>query len=441
MLMLGQKVQSVYNDETLTVVRKLGEGGQGAVYRVQDKRGRFKALKWYSREQSTPKQRQSIEQLVRQKLSGEEAKYFVWPQDIALVEGEYQRFGYIMEEIDRQRFAALGEVMAKLKSAPYMRERCVISAHLAAAFRALHLQGYYYSDISMDNFLFDSKTGDILICDNDNVGVQDLTQAQVLGTMEFMAPEVILGQKKPSKQTDLYSLAVLLFYFWIWHHPMHGLLEYNIRIWDLPAKRCVYGEKAVFIFDPKDVRNALPDDEDYASPKMMWQVCPKPLQELFLRAFTKGVRDAGARVSEGEWLQTFTELREHILTCSCRAQNFWWEDLDKVVCWHCHKDVPMPMRLVILSRTKRQVFFVTASLKVSRGAVESGYRGRDATVAAMVQNPKNPSQWGLQNLTQKTWRYRLPDGTLRDVPPGRAVPLNPKLTILFNENATGNFVV
>jgi DNA-binding helix-hairpin-helix protein with protein kinase domain len=114
-------------------------------------------LKWYSREQSTPKQRQAIEQLVRQKLTGEEAKFFVWPQDLALVDGEYQRFGYVMEEIDMRRFATLGEVMAKLKNAPYMRQRCIISENLAAAFRALHLQGYYYSDISMDNFLFDPK--------------------------------------------------------------------------------------------------------------------------------------------------------------------------------------------------------------------------------------------------------------------------------------------
>lgn len=60
MLMLGQKINSVYNNEVFTVVRKLGEGGQGAVYRVQDKSGRFKALKWYSREQSTPIDRKSV---------------------------------------------------------------------------------------------------------------------------------------------------------------------------------------------------------------------------------------------------------------------------------------------------------------------------------------------------------------------------------------------
>jgi DNA-binding helix-hairpin-helix protein with protein kinase domain len=441
MLMLGQKINSVYNDEVLTVVRKLGEGGQGAVYRVEDGKGRYKALKWYSREQSTPKQRQAIEQLVRQKLTGEEAKFFVWPQDLALVDGEYQRFGYVMEEIDMRRFATLGEVMAKLKNAPYMRQRCIISENLAAAFRALHLQGYYYSDISMDNFLFDPKNGDILICDNDNVGIQDLTKAQVLGTMEFMAPEVILGEKKPSKQTDLYSLAVLLFYFWIWHHPMHGMLEYNIRIWDLPAKRKVYGEAAVFIFDEDDRQNELPDDSDYLSPKLMWKACPKPLQDLFRRAFTAGVRDVSSRVNEGEWQKTFAELKEHILTCSCKAQNFWWEDLPEVVCWHCKKTVQLPMRLVILNSVAKNVLFITPSLKVVRSMIEHKSKKKNEIVAAMVQNPNNPAQWGLRNLTKDSWQYKLPDGELKEVEPGRAVPLNPKLEIIFNSEAKGSFVV
>lgn len=439
MLMLGQRINSIYNDEVFTVVRKLGEGGQGTVYRVQDKNGRVKALKWYSREQSTPKQRQAIEQLVRERLTGEEARYFVWPQDIAVIEGEYQRFGYIMDEIDMRRFATLGEVMAKLKPAPYLRERCIISARLAAAFRALHLKGYYYSDISMDNFLFDPKTGDILICDNDNVGVQELTQAQVLGTMEFMAPEVILNQKKPSKQTDLYSLAVLLFYFWIWHHPMHGLLEYHIHIWDLPAKRKVYGEEALFIFDTQDMRNCLPDDPDYQSPQMMWQACPQPLRELFMRAFTVGVRDVSSRISEGEWRGLFTVLSEHILVCSCRAQNFWWEGLTNVQCWHCHKTLPMPMRLIILSRVDKRILFVNAGLKVYRSAVEKG--GSDEVIAELVQNPSNPAQWGLKNMTMESWEYCLPDGTVKEVPPQRAVPLNPQLEIRFPAGATGRFAV
>jgi hypothetical protein len=64
-------------------------------------------------------------------------------------------------------------------------------------------------------------------------------------------------------------LAVLLFNLWIRHHPLHGELEYNIRFWDLVAKRHVYGERPVFVCDPQDHSNQLPHDPDYASARRL----------------------------------------------------------------------------------------------------------------------------------------------------------------------------
>ena len=59
---------------------------------------------------------------------------------------------------------------------------------------------------------FDPDTGDVLICDNDNVSANGIDNSSVYGTPRFMAPEIVMGQAKPSRNTDLYSLAVLLFY-------------------------------------------------------------------------------------------------------------------------------------------------------------------------------------------------------------------------------------
>ena len=57
---------------------------------------------------------------------------------------------------------------------------------------------------------FDPDTGDVLICDNDNVSANGIDNSSVYGTPRFMAPEIVMGQAKPSRNTDLYSLAVLL---------------------------------------------------------------------------------------------------------------------------------------------------------------------------------------------------------------------------------------
>ena len=40
-----------------------------------------------------------------------------------------------------------------------------------------------------------------------------------------MAPEIVRGQAKASTETDLFSLAVLLFYMLFMHHPLEGARE------------------------------------------------------------------------------------------------------------------------------------------------------------------------------------------------------------------------
>ena len=139
-----------------------------------------------------------------------------------------------------------------------------------------------------------------------------------------MAPELIhgaappaLGESglhlaNPSTETDLHSLAVLLFQLWVWHHPLHGELEYRCRCWDLPAKRKVYGEAPIFVFDPQDRRNQLPNDPDYTTAQRRWQLCPPSLKELFANAFTTGLKEPASRVTEGEWQTLFRQLKDGV---------------------------------------------------------------------------------------------------------------------------------
>ena len=107
---------------------------------------------------------------------------------------------------------------------------CEIGYQLAHSFRALHLSGFSYRDVSYDNVVFDPEAGDVLIIDNDNVGVDDMHPATVGGTLRFMAPEIVRSEAMPSAKTDLHSLAVLLFYFWHWEHPLEGSREASIEI-------------------------------------------------------------------------------------------------------------------------------------------------------------------------------------------------------------------
>jgi hypothetical protein len=53
-------------------------------------------------------------------------------------------------------------------------------------------------------------------------------------------------------------------------------------------------------------------------------------------------------------------------------------------------------------------------------------------IGRVVPHPSIAGAAGLRNLSDGTWQTTFPDGTTTDVPPGKAVPLNPKTTITID---------
>ena len=74
-----------------TVFDFLGGGGQGEVYRT-DLSGREVALKWYLPGCATPRQRATLELLIRK---GPPTSRFLWPLELVSA-AEIAGFGYIM---------------------------------------------------------------------------------------------------------------------------------------------------------------------------------------------------------------------------------------------------------------------------------------------------------------------------------------------------------
>jgi hypothetical protein len=115
-LNVGQSVRAEKLKLDLTVTKKLGEGGQGAVYLVEGEQGRF-AAKWYSVEQATPEQEVSIRKLTSddklrsddkiERPQGPAGARFSWPMDV-LVSRHSRQFGYLMRLIDTSRVLADG---------------------------------------------------------------------------------------------------------------------------------------------------------------------------------------------------------------------------------------------------------------------------------------------------------------------------------------------
>jgi len=243
----GQTVWLEIAGERCEIKELIGSGGQGQVYRAS-LHGQDYALKWYFPPSATEEQRGAIERLVHK---GPPNDRFLWPLDIALCQG-FSSFGYLMP-LREARYRGLADLMNR-EVDPSFRTLTSVALELADSFLRLHSLGLCYSDISFGNIFFDPNTGEIVICDNDNVAVDGEGISGVLGTPRFMAPEIVCGEARPNAGTDLYSLAVILFYIFMVHHPLEGRREREISCLDLNSMQKLYGTEALFILIPSMAR-------------------------------------------------------------------------------------------------------------------------------------------------------------------------------------------
>ena len=398
----------------LAVKAFLGAGTQGEVYRVQRlDSGEELALKWYLPGKATPNQKNIIADLIKR---GSPDARFLWPMDT--VSTEAGGFGYVMG-LRENRFAGLLDLMTgQLETS--LRALALAGMELSHAFLQLHARGLCYADISFGNAFFDPRTGEVRICDNDNVTAPGVGSIGVLGTPRFMAPEIVRGDGQPNSESDLFSLAVLLFYMLHVHHPLEGRRELNIRCMDLPAMNSLYGTHPLFIFDPDNADNRpVPGEQDNAI--LYWKLYPDFIKKCFLRTFTRGLHDPQQRVRESEWRLEMARLADAIVYCSCGAENIP-DTLGRSSCWSCHKTVTLPTRLQI----EKQMVMLNHDTRLYPHHLDPSRRfDFSKPLAEVTRHPTHSEMWGLKNLSPVEWAMTSPDGTMRSVPSGKSVPLLP----------------
>jgi serine/threonine protein kinase len=319
----------------VTVIQKLGEGGQGAVYRV-DYSDQPKALKWYSGKKfKNPKK--FYENLENNIKIGKPTDAFLWPEDLTEHDGE--AFGYIMdlrpaEYKDFSKFLIGKEGFASITAMVNTALR------ITAGFRELHLKGYSYQDLNDGNFFINPKNGAVLICDNDNVSEYGKNSG-IAGKARYMAPEIVAKGAKPDIKTDCYSLAVVLFLLWTNNHPLEGKAACPVCM-DVKHEKEIYGKNPVFIFDPTDNSNR-PVQGLHKGAITLWPFLPVYLQEKFIKAFSKDLLTNPAnRIIEQEWLRLFIRMRSEIYKCSC-DEVYFADPVNLNPCPSCKKQNKFPI--------------------------------------------------------------------------------------------------
>ncbi len=275
------------NGSVATIKEALGQGGQGTVYRVTVN-GRDYAMKVYTK-MPNRKFIQNLEDNVRK---GAPTKHFLWP--LWTIQSS-RIFGYVMDIRPKEYVEFSKFLVAKARFASWS---AMINAaiQITYAFRELHRKGLSYQDLNDGNFFFHPQTGDVLICDNDNVCPPG-TNLGIKGKCRYMAPEVVIGNTNPNNLSDYFSLSVVLFMLLFNNHPFDGKRVADIPCLNDAIERHVYGENPIFIFDPGKQQNR-PVRGIHTNVINRWPLFPEFVRQAFIEAYPTAQPDHHAQLRQ-----------------------------------------------------------------------------------------------------------------------------------------------
>ncbi|MBK5720883.1 kinase [Dysgonomonas sp. Marseille-P4677] len=227
-----------------------------------------------------------------------------------------------------------------------------ICIRISRAVKRLHAAGLAHSDLSYKNVLVDPISGQASIIDIDGLVIPGKFPPDVLGTPDFIAPEVIATKhldikdperKLPSIRTDRHALAVMIYMYLLYRHPLRGG-----KVNDLDSSKdeeLSMGSKALFIEHPTDISNSVKSHQlessqlPQADPvKIPYTVCGPYLVDLFKKAFIDGLHNPSLRPTANEWEDGLLKTIDLMQPCQnpkCWYKWFVFDNSTKPKCPFC----------------------------------------------------------------------------------------------------------
>ena len=416
--MLAEGLALSVFDDVYHVGPLLGQGGEGAVFTVVDATGspRF-ALKWYHPKTAHGHRWENLRALAD---IGPPNDDFLWPLAVIGADDGSQ-FGYVMH-LRPESYIGMSKVLTG-DAERIDRSLARACADLARCFYALHARGLCYRDINFGNVFIEPRGGTVLVCDNDNVGIDGTSRASVAGTPKFMAPEIVLGQAMPSAATDRFSLAVLLFYILIVAHPLEGRLTERV-LEDDESHRRFHGSEPLFCLHPNDDANR-PDPEFQPHVMPYWQNLPAFIRDLFTHSFTLGLGDPNVRIRDSEWFRAMTRLADSVYSCpGCAEDRFLDVAAPSLACPWCESSSAEQLLALSPQAPGSYPIVAQAGAVVGRHHFTLDLR-EDESFATVEANPDQPDVLGVRNVSSEPWTLHPPGADPITVVPQRVARLLP----------------
>lgn len=232
-----------------------------------------------------------------------------------------------------------------------------VCVNIARGVKRLHAAGLAHSDLSYNNILIDPVTKTAAIIDIDGLVVPNLFPPDVIGTADFIAPEVLAtkhlkktdpNRKLPNRLTDLHALAVLIYMYLLYRHPLRGG-NYFGQMETEKEEDLLMGSKALFVEHPTDKSNQnfkreYGDDLLKFHPwtdlkKIPYTITGPYLKDLFDQAFIKGLHNPSERPPAVMWEEALIKTNDLKLQCSnakCDQKWFIYNNTQQTNCPFCN---------------------------------------------------------------------------------------------------------
>ena len=228
-----------------------------------------------------------------------------------------------------------------------------ICVRLARAVRRMHAAGLAHSDLSYKNVLLDPISGSACLIDIDGLVVPGKYPPDVVGTPDFIAPEVMAtlklplsdpARRLPRRETDQHAMAVLTYMYLLYRHPLRGGQVHDLND---PQRddELMMGERALFVEHPTDasnrpnLRDIKPSYLPFADAgKLPYKLTGPYLSRLFERSFIDGLHAPDKRPTADEWEQALIRTVDLVQPCAnqrCDQKWFVFDNTTRPCCPFC----------------------------------------------------------------------------------------------------------
>lgn len=425
-LKIGTQVK-LLNGGSCRIKKELGRGGQGIVYLV-DYNGKDYALKWY-----IVKYDDVFYDNLKQNISkGAPSSSFLWPE--ALTEYIDGSFGYLMK-VRPSGYEEIGAFMlakARFASVDALLNACL---QICTGFQQLHLKGLSYQDMNDGNFFINPQSGDVLICDNDNVSPNG-TNLGILGKPGYMAPEIVERESMPNRYTDYFSLSVILFILIYLNRPFEGKWVQSCPCLLEEYEKKLFGKSCVFIMDPQDMSNR-PVSGVHTNVIRRWPLFPKELQDAFIQTFSKeAIMNPSKRIMDKTWQNLLIQVRSKYAQCPICGKKTFIELDGESKCLECGKVFNKPRVLKVGKYSiplvpGQHIYYAQISIEDSKYLDVAG---------VVVRNPNDPNLWGIKNLSCLQWMVTTTQNEIVALDSGKVMPVISGLKIKFSKEISGEII-